>query len=84
MASVLHPLSPRNEWNGGMNLCGIRETPPPKTDRPDEVSWALDRMITPLDESILSGATAWADARCMEVIREYIEILEAKVRSHGF
>lgn len=33
---------------------------------------ALDRMCTPLDESVLSGATAGADAHSMRVIRDYV------------
>jgi DNA-binding LacI/PurR family transcriptional regulator len=40
---------------------------------PPEVRRALDRMCTPLDESRLSGATAQEDARCMAIIKEYIE-----------
>jgi hypothetical protein len=40
---------------------------------PPEVRHALDRMCTPLDESRLSGATAQEDARCMAIIKEYIE-----------
>ena len=46
--------------------------------RPDDVSWALERMCRPLDDSILpsTGATASGDARCMEIIRDYIFALE--------
>ena len=39
---------------------------------PDEVMAALDRMCTPLHESILKGATAASDAASMKVIRDYI------------
>lgn len=39
---------------------------------PEEVKKALDRMCKPLHDSVLSGATAAADAYCMEVIRNYI------------
>lgn len=40
---------------------------------PDDVRRALDRMCTPLDESRLSGATAQEDARCMQIIKQFIE-----------
>jgi hypothetical protein len=40
---------------------------------PDDVRRALDRMCTPLDESRLNGATAQEDARCMRIIKQYIE-----------
>ncbi|WP_206141828.1 hypothetical protein [Burkholderia sp. Ac-20384] len=39
---------------------------------PADVRTALDRMCTPLDESVLSGATATADAHSMKVIRDYV------------
>lgn len=39
---------------------------------PEEVKKALDRMCKPLHDSVLSGATAAADAYCMEVIRNYV------------
>lgn len=39
---------------------------------PQDVLDALDRMCTPLHESRLSGATAEADARCMQIIRDYV------------
>jgi hypothetical protein len=39
---------------------------------PPEVTAALDRMCTPLDPSVLTGATAFADAHSMQVIRNYI------------
>lgn len=39
---------------------------------PPEVLNALDRMCTPLDASVLSGATAEADAHSMRVIRDYV------------
>lgn len=39
---------------------------------PDDVRAALDRMCTPLDESVLKGATATADAHSMRVIRAHI------------
>jgi hypothetical protein len=40
---------------------------------PEDVRYALDRMCLPLDASYLSGVTAAEDARCMAVIKEYIE-----------
>lgn len=39
---------------------------------PANVMAALDRMCQPLHESRLSGETAAADARCMEVIRKFV------------
>ena len=39
---------------------------------PPEVTAALDRMCTPLDPSVLTGATASADAHSMQVIQNYI------------
>lgn len=39
---------------------------------PADVMAALDRMCTPLDTSVLKGATAEADAFCMQLIRDYI------------
>ncbi|MGZ0105169.1 hypothetical protein [Achromobacter sp. KK8] len=39
---------------------------------PADVMAALNRMCTPLDASILKGATADADAFCMQLIRDYI------------
>ncbi|WP_323122492.1 hypothetical protein [Burkholderia alba] len=39
---------------------------------PTAVLTALDRMSTPLHESVLDGATAAADSHSMKVIREYI------------
>lgn len=39
---------------------------------PREVIAALDRMCTPLDPSVLAGATASADAHSMKVIRDYV------------
>lgn len=39
---------------------------------PAEVLAALKRMSTPLDESILKGATAEADAHSMKLIRDYV------------
>jgi hypothetical protein len=42
---------------------------------PPEVRRALDRMCTPLDESRLGGATAQEDARCMLVIKSFIDSL---------
>ncbi|MFP3708489.1 hypothetical protein SB783_31200 [Paraburkholderia sp. SIMBA_009] len=39
---------------------------------PHNVLAALDRMCTPLDESVLKGATARADARSMQTIRDYV------------
>lgn len=39
---------------------------------PDEVRAAVERMCEPLDESVLSGATAKADAHCMALIRAYV------------
>lgn len=45
----------------------------PRNTIPDEVQRALDRMCTPLHESVLKGATAEADARSMRIIREHIE-----------
>jgi len=41
-------------------------------DVPPNVKAALDRMCTPLDASVLSGATAEADAHSMRLIREYV------------
>jgi hypothetical protein len=43
------------------------------TVMPEDVAYALNRMCTPLDESRLKGVTASEDARCMRVIREYVE-----------
>jgi hypothetical protein len=43
-----------------------------RTEIPANVIAALDRMCTPLDSSLLSGATADADAHSMRLIREYI------------
>jgi hypothetical protein len=39
---------------------------------PANVMAALDRMCTPLDESVLKGATAEADAHSMKLIRDYL------------
>jgi hypothetical protein len=39
---------------------------------PSNVMAALDRMCTPLDESVLKGATAEADAHSMKLIRDYV------------
>ncbi|WP_217086575.1 hypothetical protein [Burkholderia multivorans] len=39
---------------------------------PANVLAALDRMCTPLDESVLGGATARADAHSMQTIRQYM------------
>ena len=39
---------------------------------PANVMAALDRMCTPLDESVLKGATAEADAHSMKLIRDYV------------
>jgi hypothetical protein len=39
---------------------------------PSNVMAALDRMCTPLDESVLKGATADADAHSMKLIRDYV------------
>jgi hypothetical protein len=47
--------------------------PVPALSVPIEVRAALNRMCTPLHESRLAGATAEADARCMKIIREYVE-----------
>lgn len=41
-------------------------------DVPAAVLAALDRMCTPLHESVLDGATAAADSHSMQVIRDYI------------
>ncbi len=43
-----------------------------RQDVPAKVMAALDRMCMPLHESLLSGATAREDARCMAVIRNYV------------
>lgn len=58
--------------------------PQEPSGRPDDVKWALERMCRPLDDTILpsAGATASGDARCMEIIRNYVEDLEAKVQFH--
>ncbi|CAG4887734.1 hypothetical protein [Paraburkholderia saeva] len=39
---------------------------------PDDVRAAVERMCNPLDKSLLSGATADADAHCMALIRAYV------------
>jgi len=39
---------------------------------PQDVMAALDRMCTPLHPTQLSGATANADAFCMQLIRDYV------------
>jgi len=39
---------------------------------PDDLLYALNRMCTPLHESMLTGATAQEDARCMKLIRDYV------------
>lgn len=44
---------------------------------PVDVQQALDRMCTPLHGSFLAGATAIADAKCMAIIRSFIESLPA-------
>lgn len=46
---------------------------------PAHVLDALDRMCTPLDESVLRGATAAADARSMQTIRAYVLGEDCKV-----
>lgn len=65
---------------------GIRECPQETVcdEARDLAQWALERMSRPLDDTILpsTGATASGDARCMEIIRNYIADLEAKVRFH--
>lgn len=50
----------------------ISERQQPVAAVPDEVMRALDRMCTPLDPSVLSGATAQADTNSMKVIRDYV------------
>lgn len=39
---------------------------------PESVRIALERMCTPLDKSVLTGATADADAHSMKIIRDYV------------
>lgn len=46
---------------------------------PEEVRQALDRMCTPLHQSRLAGMTAQEDARCMAIIKAYIESAAAPV-----
>lgn len=55
-------------------------TTPKQMTLPDEVQYALDRMCQPLDESVLWGATAREDKRCMQIIRDYIDAELAKQR----
>jgi hypothetical protein len=45
----------------------------------DDVKGAVDRMCTPLDPSVLHGATAEADASCMAAIRAHLEAQEAEI-----
>jgi hypothetical protein len=49
---------------------------------PSNVMAALDRMCTPLDESVLKGATAEADAHSMKLIRDYV-LSTAPAQSRG-
>ena len=44
----------------------------PSAQVPEDVLNALNRMCQPLHESLLAGATAREDARCMAVIRDYV------------
>lgn len=45
----------------------------PRVTVPADVRKAIERMCTPLDQSILKGATAEADARCMQIIKQFID-----------
>jgi hypothetical protein len=53
---------------------GSKASPLPRVAEtvPPEVMAALDRMCTPLDKSVLKGATADADAHSMRIIRDYV------------
>lgn len=44
----------------------------------ENVAKAMERMCTPLDESVLKGETAKEDARCMALIRAHLVELEAE------
>ena len=46
----------------------------------ENVAKAVERMCTPLDESVLKGETAKEDARCMALIRARLVELEAVER----
>jgi hypothetical protein len=50
----------------------LRSTAPTTGSAPDAVLAALDRMCSPLDKSWLTGVTAEEDARCMQIIRDYV------------
>lgn len=50
----------------------VREVGVEPATIPANVMSALDRMCTPLDESVLKGATAEADAHSMKLIRDYV------------
>lgn len=45
----------------------------PSTTVPADVVAAVERMYTPLHESRLTGVTAQEDARCMAVIKHFID-----------
>jgi hypothetical protein len=79
-------LMPPNEFGGGYDAQGCddcdgqgkvivsrKDLAGAQNAIPADVRRALDRMCTPLHESRLSGATADEDARCMQIIRNYIE-----------
>jgi hypothetical protein len=61
-----------------------RATPPPQPSGsegsvvvPESLRYAVERMSLALDPSVLSGATAQEDARCMLIIADFISGLAA-------
>lgn len=59
-------------WNRRSAAPGVSTVEDARDAVPADVMAALDRMCTPLDTSVLKGATAEADAFCMQLIRDYI------------
>lgn len=75
----------KDDWSAGF-CAGLKDAfnavaaQAPKAEPPAEVLAALDRMCAPLHESRLSGVTAEMDAKCMALIRDYVEALRLQVR----
>jgi Lar family restriction alleviation protein len=64
------PMS--EHWEGWVSRRIVDALSPHECAVPANVMAVLDRMCTPLDESVLKGATAEADAHSMKLIRDYV------------
>jgi hypothetical protein len=69
--NALHDAGTVPELKG--RICEMQQKVGAQNAVPHEVRRALKRMCTPLHESRLSAATADEDARCMQIIKQYIE-----------